>query len=41
MLTAMGFDRDLAQSAVRFTFDESFTEESLTEVVAALTLICG
>jgi len=41
VLTAMGFDRTLAQSAVRFTFDETFTEEALAEVVAALTLICG
>lgn len=40
VLTAMGYERTLAQSAVRFTFDESFTQEVLDETVAALAGIC-
>ncbi len=41
VLTALGYQRELAQSAVRFTFDESFDRDQLTQTVAALASICG
>lgn len=39
VLTAMGLDRELAQSAVRFTFDGSRTDEELARAVEALASI--
>ncbi|WP_313409652.1 cysteine desulfurase family protein [Aeromicrobium sp.] len=39
VLTAMGFDRETAQSAVRFTFDASCAEEDLERAADELTAI--
>jgi cysteine desulfurase len=41
VLTAMGIEPEIAQTAVRFTFDASFAEEAVDEVVAAVTAVCG
>lgn len=39
VLTAMGYSREVAQSAVRFTFDETVTAEDLDQVVAVLAAV--
>ncbi|GAA3546255.1 cysteine desulfurase [Aeromicrobium flavum] len=39
VLTAMGYDREVAQSAVRFTFDASFTDEESERVVAVVSAL--
>ena len=39
VLTAMGLERTLAQSAVRFTFDASLTEDDLDRAAQELTAI--
>jgi len=36
VLTAMGYDREVAQTAVRFTFGRDTTDEQLTEAAAVL-----
>lgn len=41
VLTAMGYDRELAQTAVRFTFGRSVTQDQLDEAAAALVQVCG
>ena len=39
VLTAMGYDREVAQTAVRFTFGRDITEEQLTEAASVLEAI--
>jgi cysteine desulfurase len=39
VLTAMGYDREVAQTAVRFTFGRDVTEEQLTEAAKVLELV--
>ncbi|HET8868201.1 MAG TPA: cysteine desulfurase, partial [Agrococcus sp.] len=41
VLTAMGVGREIAQTAIRFTFDESVDDAQLDEVVAALAQVAG
>ena len=41
VLTAMGVEREIAQTAIRFTFDESVDDAQLDEVVAALAQVAG
>jgi len=41
VLTAMGYDREVAQTAVRFTFGRTTTEEQLDDVVTALIDVVG
>jgi len=41
VLTAMGYDREVAQTAVRFTFGRAATAEQLDEVVTALAAALG
>jgi len=39
VLTAMGYDREVAQTAVRFTFGRSTTSEQLDEAADALARV--
>ena len=39
VLTAMGYDREVAQTAVRFTFGRSITEDDLTAAADALVAV--
>lgn len=41
VLTAMGHDRELAQTAVRFTFGRSVTQDQLDAAASALVEVCG
>jgi cysteine desulfurase len=41
VLTAMGYDREVAQTAVRFTFGRSTTEEDLDQAAQALADVVG
>ena len=39
MLTAMGYDREVAQTAVRFTFGRATTDDDLDQAAEALAQV--